>query len=726
MTQIDSVRRGLLTGALAIRAWVGCALVGCALVGCASSNVQLGPEDHRAELDHIDAIERSRRFDGPELPDLMKHDSPHVRARVFRALSRLRSDAAVALWRDGIAEETDATVISTAAFAAGQWAEWGAPRPEVDDRLWEWTSHADPVVRTVAFEALGERARGRLKAKQPLPPWVARLATGLADGSADVRGAAALALEAGSSEAVEALASALESETDEEVRWRLVYSLARRPEPRSAEIVAALLGDWNPWVRAFAAQGVGSPALPDALPALGTLLADSESHWTARVKALKSLGAIRGASASHQAPARDLLVTHLQRESHPLVIDATLRELAQADPTDLVQPFFDVLTEHGSLTVRRSALVGLGQLIGRAADGVSTSQAAMESLRSHAKAENPYERAAAVRGLGSTGEDVWDDLTRALADESLVVRTTATEAVVSLPTEERWDLLTRLANDDDLAVRTAAVQAYVDQKPAGWIDRLIAIYGKSLAPQYWETRKVIVSAFALTSDSSDPTDASGDISRLPKIERLLESALEDANPGVTEVACRALGLPAPGVETEPFETERFEDATIPYSMLRRERLVAGDNPRVTFDTDRGRIVIELFLEEAPHHVSSFISLVRQGFYDGLSIHRVVPAFVAQGGDPRGDGWGDNGFAMLHEINRRPYLRGAVGMPTAGWDTGGCQFFITHVPTPRLDGAYTVYGQVVVGMEVVDTLEVGDRIRSATLDLNQYHSATESD
>ena len=88
---------------------------------------------------------------------------------------------------------------------------------------------------------------------------------------------------------------------------------------------------------------------------------------------------------------------------------------------------------------------------------------------------------------------------------------------------------------------------------------------------------------------------------------------------------------------------------------------------------------------------------------------MVPNFVIQGGDPRGDGWGGAGFTLRDEIGRRRFKRGTVGMPKAGKDTGGGQLFITHVPTPHLDGNYTIFGEVTEGLELVDAIEIGDRI-----------------
>ena len=129
------------------------------------------------------------------------------------------------------------------------------------------------------------------------------------------------------------------------------------------------------------------------------------------------------------------------------------------------------------------------------------------------------------------------------------------------------------------------------------------------------------------------------------------------------------------------------------------------------DTDRGTIEIELAVLDAPLTVENFVTLARKGFFDGLSVHRVVPDFVIQTGDPRGDGEGGPGYTIRDELNDRPYLRGTVGMALDLWrDTGGSQFFITHSPQPHLDAKYTVFGRVIAGMDVVDQIQQGDVIR----------------
>ena len=104
------------------------------------------------------------------------------------------------------------------------------------------------------------------------------------------------------------------------------------------------------------------------------------------------------------------------------------------------------------------------------------------------------------------------------------------------------------------------------------------------------------------------------------------------------------------------------------------------------------------------------TLARKGFFNGLAIHRVVPDFVVQDGDPRGDGEGGPGYTIRDELNELPYLRGTVGMALDWKDTGGSQFFITHSPQPHLDARYTVFGHVVNGIEVVDRIQPWDVIR----------------
>ena len=141
--------------------------------------------------------------------------------------------------------------------------------------------------------------------------------------------------------------------------------------------------------------------------------------------------------------------------------------------------------------------------------------------------------------------------------------------------------------------------------------------------------------------------------------------------------------------------------------------LAGRAPLLVLDTDRGTIRIHLDGVHAPMTADHLSALARRGYFTGLRFHRVVPAFVAQGGDPRGDGSGGPGFAIRDELNRSPYRRASVGMALSGPDTGGSQFFLTLAPQPHLEGHYTVFGQVVAGLASMDALVQGDALRTMT-------------
>jgi cyclophilin family peptidyl-prolyl cis-trans isomerase len=128
-------------------------------------------------------------------------------------------------------------------------------------------------------------------------------------------------------------------------------------------------------------------------------------------------------------------------------------------------------------------------------------------------------------------------------------------------------------------------------------------------------------------------------------------------------------------------------------------------------TERGRMVIALETRTAPLTCMTFVQLARSGFFDGLDFHRVIADFVAQGGDPRGDGWGGPGFLLRDENSRQPFERGIVGMAKSGPHTAGSQFFLTMSEQPHLNGSYTVLGRVVSGDEWLESIEQGDLIVS---------------
>jgi peptidyl-prolyl cis-trans isomerase B (cyclophilin B) len=136
---------------------------------------------------------------------------------------------------------------------------------------------------------------------------------------------------------------------------------------------------------------------------------------------------------------------------------------------------------------------------------------------------------------------------------------------------------------------------------------------------------------------------------------------------------------------------------------------------VKMETNRGVIELDLYPEHAPKTVNNFVFLANEGFYDGITFHRVIPNFVIQGGDPSGNGTGGPGYRFEDELRNNPlkHERGVISMANAGPNTNGSQFFITHSPQPHLNGKHTVFGKVVVGLDVVDAIRQGDQMIKVT-------------
>jgi len=179
----------------------------------------------------------------------------------------------------------------------------------------------------------------------------------------------------------------------------------------------------------------------------------------------------------------------------------------------------------------------------------------------------------------------------------------------------------------------------------------------------------------------------------------VESAATTSDAGTPQVS----GSATPSTLSE---TPAPVSDALPVSAFPR----ADERLRAVFTLDHGEVEIALLPEQAPATVARFVQLAERGFYDGLRFHRVVPGFVVQGGDPRGDGYGGPGFSQRCEDNRVRYERGTVGMALAGRDTGGSQFFIAQAAQPHLDGRYTAFGRVVRGMEHIDEVLPDDVMR----------------
>jgi cyclophilin family peptidyl-prolyl cis-trans isomerase len=267
-------------------------------------------------------------------------------------------------------------------------------------------------------------------------------------------------------------------------------------------------------------------------------------------------------------------------------------------------------------------------------------------------------------------------------------------ALVKLRAPNVTSILLEKLKADDPVVRAAAANGLGELKPPEGQGALAEAYKSGDRDTTYLARAAALGALAKYGDAARET---------------LTAALQDKD---WAVRVRAAAL-LEGLDPASDARARIRPAptTVPRDVYAAPRLV---DPKVStevyIDTDRGTIQVELAVLDAPLTAENFVTLARKGFFDGLSIHRVVPDFVVQDGDPRGDGEGGPGYTMRDELNERPYLRGTIGMALDWADTGGSQFFITHSPQPHLDAKYTVFGRVIAGMEFVDQIQQWDVIR----------------
>jgi cyclophilin family peptidyl-prolyl cis-trans isomerase len=251
-----------------------------------------------------------------------------------------------------------------------------------------------------------------------------------------------------------------------------------------------------------------------------------------------------------------------------------------------------------------------------------------------------------------------------------------------------------LLKAEDPVVRGAAAAAVAELKPAGAVEALQAAAVAAERDALYVARAGALLALVKFGQAATPA---------------LERALADKDWAVRLRASQLLAQLDPARPT-PGAIRPAPTRLDPGVYGSGEVIAPPVSTHVFIDTDKGTIQIELAVLDAPLTVRNFTELARAGYFNGVAVHRVVANFVVQDGDPRGDGEGAPGHTIRDELNQRPYLRGTVGMALDWADTGGSQFFITHSPQPHLDARYTVFGQVIAGMDVVDQLSRGDVIR----------------
>ena len=258
--------------------------------------------------------------------------------------------------------------------------------------------------------------------------------------------------------------------------------------------------------------------------------------------------------------------------------------------------------------------------------------------------------------------------------------------------------------DPDFFVRATALLALADSARASEVPAVLASFALAGRDSGNDARIAAIRyiAQAWRRDSV----------ALPDSVRRLITALPPSEDPLVRTEARGIAPLAawPGTEGTSRDARSYEavvrDVVAP--------ALAGAPLHARIETVRGVIVLELLGEDAPLTVANFVALARRGYYRGVHFHRVVPNFVAQDGDPRGDGNGGPGYAIRDELNTLRYARGAVGMALSGPDTGGSQYFLTLSPQPHLDARYTIFARVVEGRDVMDRLVQGDAISNIVI------------
>jgi cyclophilin family peptidyl-prolyl cis-trans isomerase/HEAT repeat protein len=463
--------------------------------------------------------------------------------------------------------------------------------------------------------------------------------------------------------------------------WAATWTAMRLEAPALRPVLVAAASSSDPLSRALAARGLGALKDPSALDTLATLLRDRDELVV--VSALRAVGTIGD-------PRGVALVAPSLRSANLTFLWEALRALAQLPPERTLRAPVVNLVGHDQPWIRAAALPVLARMD-------------REEFALVLSGLDPdpvwWVRGGLATALGAAGDDVsLGILYGMLRDPDARLVPAVLEALRKARGADALDTLRRSLEHPDFAVRAAAALGVAELKAAGQTDALAAAYERSLRDVDLDARLALVGALAVQKDAR-------------ATETLRGAAARDPSRVVREragAALRGQGLEAPWAGREPVRRPPldYREAVAVYAPRPDVPLYT---PRAILHTRYGKIEVHLDVVETPLTTANFIDLARRGYYDGLTFHRVVPGFVSQGGDPRGDGNGGPGYTIRCEAGERPYGRGAVGMALSGKDTGGSQFFITHSPQPHLDGGYTLFGQVAEGMDVVDKIRPGDVI-----------------
>ena len=624
----------------------------------------------------------ARRFDPAPLREALSHTNPAVRRQGALAAGRIGDAAAVDLLIP-VLNDSAVVVQAAAAFALG---------------LLKDARAIPALLRTVRAVAAADQQAPQLEAVTAIAKiggddGASALSEIIAGGSAVGDAALLEAWRLGARAPITELVRFTDA-TSATTRWHALYSLARLRAAPGAQRLVHALSDPDQQVRTIAARGISKALLDSArldprgaIDALRSLLADRDANL--RINALRALASFRDSSLASAVA--------------PLAADREIGVAVQAETTlGVLRGAAALEALRGRLTssvfaIKRQAIIGLAQADSAAGVAAAATLTGDADWRWRSVAAEAFGAARARERLEG---QLADPDGRVVAQALQALQRIVPAADSSLGVRART-LLTHA----DPAVRSVAADLVTRHPSVDDVDLLVAAYRRAEGDPFNDARLSAVSALGAIAASS-PTGrlrvATKFVSAVSRPDDYLVRRLAaDTLPDARDAWGPAL----------PIATGR---TIADYRDVARRWLapaLAGTNPHIFLETDRGTLDIELLPAEAPLTVAAILDLVDRRYFDGTRWHRVVPNFVVQDGDPRGDGWGGPGFVLRDEINPVRYETGRVGMALSGPDTGGSQYFITHSAQPHLDGIYTIFGRVVSGVLVLNAIGQGDRIRS---------------
>jgi HEAT repeat protein/cyclophilin family peptidyl-prolyl cis-trans isomerase len=461
--------------------------------------------------------------------------------------------------------------------------------------------------------------------------------------------------------------------------WPVAYALQRIGDARAAPALLALASSTGVYTPAFAIRGLASLKDRRVVPIAKAIAAQADADVRLRTAAIRALGQVGDAEAV--PPLTALIFSSATPRNLAL---ESVTALAGAGDREVFGTMLDLLTDPWP-AMRAAAITGAAKL---------DPEGFLLVISTFDRDPDWSVRVAIANALGALPADRATTALQDLAnDDDVRVRGPALEALARVDAPDLTKRLFDALEAPDFAVRATAARLMGERRPEGGAPRLSAAFARGESDASPIARTAALMALAKYGGEEAQAVLRKGLAdrdwpvRLRAAELLRELGQTDA------VASR------PAVVRQPLET--FESPR----LLRPEY-----SPHAFIELPHGTIEIELNVVDAPLTSWAFIELARAGFFNGLRIHRLVPNFVIQAGDPRGDGEGGPGYTIRDELSTLPYLRGTVGMALDGRDTAGSQFFITVSPQPHLDGKYTVFGKVVNGFDLLDRVQVWDVIQ----------------